>query len=333
MQVGYKEAVEVFEKLRVRKAPSLHPFYINADSKRCGELESVFFVYRDSGEVYYTGFHKAAVEGTAFSDIQSAYGYGGPVSTTEDEGFIKNAWSAYLEWCGENNILDEFVRFHPWLENWKYYRGEVVYDRQTVWVDLLNDDHLATYNTRVRTAVRKAIKSGLRVEWDSAKRFAGDFKSIYRDSMVKLNADKFYFFDDKYFDEILGWKNASLAVCTYEGRPVSAAIFLVEGELMEYHLSASDAEGKRLSATNLILHEAALLGQHLGCKALHMGGGTDNKVDNPLFFFKAGFSVERSSFKIGKFIHKVDAYKTMLAEWEQTHGKVSNRVQFYRIKE
>lgn len=333
MQVGYKEAVEVFEKLRVRKSPSLHPFYITADSKRSTELEPVFFVYRDDREVYYMGFHKAAVKGTDFSDIQSAYGYGGPISTTENEGFIKDAWSAYLKWCGKNNILVEFVRFHPWLENWKYYRGEVIYDRQTVWIDLLKDDLLATYDTRARTAVRKAIKNGLRVEWDFANHFADDFKSIYSDSMDKLNADKFYFFDHRYFDEILGWENAHLAVCTYEGRPVSAAIFLIEGELMEYHLSASDAEGKRLSAMNLILHEATILGERLGCKALHMGGGTDNKVDNPLFFFKTGFSVERSSFKIGKFIHKADAYKTMLAEWEKMHGKVSSRVQFYRIKE
>jgi hypothetical protein len=331
MQVGYERAVEVFGNLnKFLRAPSLHPYYVSADSKREAALRPAFFIYEESGDLFYHGFHVAPVEETGFSDVQSPYGYGGPVTSGEDEDFLKRAWAAYASWCEENDVLAEFIRFHPMLENWKYYGGEVVDDRLTVHVDLTVEDLLSTYEGRARTAVRKAINRGLTVEWVDTERFMGIFPSIYNESMEAINADKFYFFPAAYFSELFEWDSAHLAVCGLDGQVVAAAVFLIEGDMMEYHLSASTPEGKNLGATNLLLHEAFLYAQSLGLRVAHLGGGNSPDLEDPLYFFKSGFSPLRASFRIGKRIIRSEDYDKMKIKWQEKHGAVSDRVLFYR---
>jgi hypothetical protein len=331
MEARFSHAVEAFESLdEACRVPSLHPFYVVSDAQRDQDLRPVFFIYEGGGETYYHGFHVAEVKGTGFSDIQSPYGYGGPIASSENVEFLAGAWEAYSDWCRQNSILVEFIRFHPLLENWRYHGGEVIDDRQTVWVDLGVGDLLMTYSIRVRTAVRKAIKEGLRVEWVDANRFTEIFPEMYRTTMAQINADDFYVFNDDYFERLLRWDMVHLAVCFKENEALGGAIFFAGKVHMEYHLSASTPVGKQLAATNLILHEAALLGQRLGCRFLHLGGGTDSREDNPLQFFKAGFSSHRGMFKIGKQVHQHEAYAALKDEWLENHGTVSNRILFYR---
>lgn len=332
MQVDYNKAIQAFEGLREEnRAPSLHPYYVIADSKRDQSLKPVFFVYEENKDIFYHGFHQAAIEGTDLFDIQSPYGYGGPIASSNDEVFLYRAWEAYLSWCAENNILVEFIRFHPLLDNWQFYGGETLADRETVALKLNDGDILSTYSTRAKTAVRKAIKSGLSVEWWDKNNFLTVFPKLYNDTMKELKADDFYFFPQEYYQEMTAWNQARLAVCKLAEQVVAAAVFLVESYYMEYHLSASAPLGKNLGATNLLLHEAALLGQRLGCQLLHLGGGTDSKPDNSLLFFKSGFSKHRLAFKIGKHIHQTVDYNTLKTKWQENRGKTANRVLFYRF--
>src|SRR6266849_2019744 len=50
-------------------------------------------------------------------DIMTPYGYGGPVVTAdgEDKAFLASAWAQFRDWAGANEIVGEFVRFHPML--------------------------------------------------------------------------------------------------------------------------------------------------------------------------------------------------------------------------
>lgn len=332
MDIGYKEAVEVFNNFAdILKAPTLHPSYIMADATRDKNLKPVFFVYNEGPAVYYHGFHMSAIEGTNLNDIQSPYGYGGPISTSDDIKFLSRAWDTYQSWCTQNNVLVEFLRFHPLLKNWRFFNGEVFDDREIVWLELSHEDLLASYSVRVRTAVRKADKNGLVVDWSSG---SADnikiFMNLYKTTMKELKADQFYLFPEDYYLKIFNWNQACLALCKFNEEIVAGAIFLAGPHIMEYHLSAANWTGKKLNATNLLIHEAALYGKQIGNRVLYLGGGTDNSPDNPLLFFKAGFSKLRASFKIGKKIHKPEAYSQMNRDWEQMHGVESNRILFYR---
>lgn len=332
MVLEYDEAVTFYGSLDFNRAvPSLHPYYIAADAKRASELTPIFFVHVEGEALFYHGFHLANVPGTGLFDIQSAYGYGGPFVVGGDERFLTEAWSAYLSWCRDKGVMVEFIRFHPLLENWCYYRGETLENRITVWIDLQDGDLLSTYSTRVRTAVKKALKSGLRIEWVNPERFLKVFPTMYRETMAGKNVADFYLFNDPYFARMAEWNSSHLALCLMDEEPVAAAIFLTGSAIMEYHLSASSTLGKSLAATNLIIHEAALLAKNLGCRALHLGGGNDSCREDPLFFFKSGFSQNRAVFKIGKYIHHRDAYASMQAAWRNEYGESEgSRVLFYR---
>ncbi len=194
MEVDFVEAQKVFSKFKTEQVfPSLNPRYIVADAKRSTDLVPRFFIFQEGENCYYHGFHFSKIDGTPFNDIQSPYGYGGPISTTEDQGFLDKAWFEYQNWCQKNSVLVEFMRFHPVLENGRYYKGECVADRETVKVDLTPSDLMEGYETRVRTAIRKAQKLGLTVEWLNKDSFLTVFKPIYEQAMKGIGASSFYF--------------------------------------------------------------------------------------------------------------------------------------------
>jgi hypothetical protein len=331
MQVSPTAARAFFHRLpATRQAPSLHPAYVQADATRDNEFSPVFFVYQNGGDFLYHAFHLAAIPGGAYHDIQSPYGYGGPVGSTDDPIFLAEAWQAYSNWCSEQQVLAEFVRFHPLLDNGRFFSGTLIEDRATVWVDLKLPDLLASYQVRARTAIRKAIKQDLRVEWWPAERFYPTFKPLYYAAMKSLSASSFYFFPPEYFSQFAQWECTQHAVCLHEGEVIAAAIFLQGTNILEYHLSATNEMGKKLGATNLLLHKASLYGQQAGCCQFHLGGGSNAEAHNSLLFFKSGFSDQRASFNIGKKIHDPTAYLEMKSQWQAKTGRNSSRVLFYR---
>ena len=332
MQADYNTAIKAFGQLPdEQKSPYLHPYYVITDALRDRDLEPVFFIYKDGGEVFYYAFHVGKVQGTSLYDIQAPYAYGGPLSSTLDAAFLAQAWQYYFSWCQEKKILAEFVRFHPLLENWRYYPGEIQDMRATVWIDLQQEDFFPSYTTRVRTAIRKAQKNELRIEWVNDEYSYQIFVDLYIRAMNRLEADQFYYFPTEYFRKLQDWCQSYLAFCWKGEGLLAAALFLKQAHIMEYHLSATNREGSQFGATNLLLHQAAIKAQELGCRVLHLGGGTDNRADNPLLFFKSGFSRQRASFKIGKIIHAPEAYKNMQIDWQDRYGQCKDRILFYRF--
>jgi hypothetical protein len=331
MVVGWNEAICRFEKISPsRKSPYHHPSYVIADAKRDKILKPTFFVYEESGEIFYHAFHMAPIEDTGFFDIQSPYGYGGPISSTDDPVFLSRAWSAYQYWCRDHNIVVEFIRFHPLLENWNYYYGDVFEDRRTVWIDLSHHELFQSYASRCRNTIRKAIKNGLLIEFHKGAGLTETFSSLYTATMRELKAQSFYFFNKEYFQSLFQLDQTYIAVCKHREEVVAVAAFLIDGHIVEYHLSASNHMGKTLGATNLIIHETALFGQKLGCTSMHLGGGTDKLSNNPLLKFKEGFSELKAMYKIGRYVHQESIYVEMQKEWTKRHSSCPNRILFYR---
>lgn len=332
MQVDYQTALEVFGQLPEKvKTPYHHPFYIVADALRNPELSPVFFIHRENEKIFYHAFHQGKVRGTAFFDIQSPYAYGGPLFSSRDALFQTRAWKSYLDWCREQNILAEFTRFHPLLQNWSSYPGESCSLRETVWIDLQAEDAFSSYSSRVRNGIRKALKNGLRVEWIKNSASLQTFAGLYSRAMERLQADRFYFFPREYFEKLLVWPESRLAFC-FKGKEVlAAALFMGQAHIMEYHLAAGTSEGNKWNAGSLILHQAAGLARKLGCRFLHLGGGTDNRPDNSLFFFKAGFSRQRACYRIGRIIHRPRFYEGLKNEWQDRPGGCRDRILFYRF--
>lgn len=307
---------------------TLSPAYCAADSRRDPALTPRWFAWTEGENFWLHAAHHGQVPNSPWHDLQSPYGYGGPVANCEDSDFLARAWTAWEEWCRNEGILAEFVRFHPMADNGRLYGGTVRDDRQTVAIPLTQPP-LAGYSVRARTAVRKAIKAGIRARWLPAVEHAAEFGAFYRAGMAAIGADGSYLFGDDYFAALTGLPGAKLLVCEKDGAWLAAGLFLSNGQVMEYHLSATSPEGKSLSATNLLLHEAAETAHAAGHTWLYLGGGTDGRADNPLLFFKAGFSGQGFTFRIGWHIFEPAAYEVLKARWQANHAP-SARVLFYR---
>lgn len=328
--LGLDEAQSLFVRLPAQNQLfTLSPNYVAADAIRDNGLKPLFLAYREGDIFWMHSVHRGLVAGTAWFDLQSSYGYGGPVTNSDDSAFLDRAWISYCRWCQTHDILAEFMRFHPLIGNWRYYGGSIMDDRMTVAIPLQQDDLMASYKTRVRTAVRKAQAAGVEAVWQPASAIYDIFPAIYREGMAEIGVDSFYLFGDDYFHALAANPDVFLLACVWQDTWLSGGLFLRGGAVMEYHLSATTEKGRGMGATNLLLHTAALRAREQGLDWLFLGGGTDSREDNPLLFFKRGFSAQCFPYRIGYMIHQPEVYERLKTSHQQQLGTAS-RILFYR---
>jgi hypothetical protein len=153
---------------------------------------------------------------------------------------------------------------------------------------------------------------GFSVFVDDWQRY-NDFIGMYRETMGRLHADTFYFFEDRYFEELRRLLGDSLHLCSVvspEGAPAAGALFTTVGRIAEYHLSASNPLFQRLAPTKLLLHRFGSWARAHGCSVLHLGGGVGARQD-ALFSFKTGFSPRRHGFATLRMIVNEERYRIL----------------------
>ena len=270
-------------------------------------------------------------------DIETVYGYAGPLATSDDKAFLATAWAGYDEWCRAEGVVCEFMRFHPWLENhriappgtqvWRY--------RQTVAIDLGEGEEglWRDYAGVHRNSLRKALKSGIVCRREVPGDCMRDFVAIYRQTMRHVSAEPFYEFGDRYFSAIVDGGRCDLFMVYRGDEPIAGALFLVDGEVMHYHLAGSDQAYRDLAPNNLLINEAARRGIARQCRWLHLGGGRTPAPEDSLFRFKARFSPHRRDLHLGKRIVDAAAYSNLNDLWrtQARPGHEPSYLQLYRL--
>ena len=56
-----------------------------------------------------------------YFDLETPYGYGGPISNSNDKNFLNEANNFFCEWIKSNFIVAELIRFNPILKNYSNY--------------------------------------------------------------------------------------------------------------------------------------------------------------------------------------------------------------------
>ncbi|MEZ0232431.1 MAG: hypothetical protein ACAH12_06300 [Methylophilaceae bacterium] len=328
--VNDKRAVELYARIPLAlHAGTMHPLYVVADAKRDLNLSPRFWVYESAGEIYMHGFHLAKINGTDLYDLQSPYGYGGPIATTDASDFLEEADMQFRQWAINARVVAEFIRFHPMLENWKYYGGQSFFDRKVVWVDCNKSDLLMSYQIRQRTAIRKAVNANVEVKWLSQEDLKQVFPKFYVDAMRNIKADEFYLFSDDYFLALLSLPFISGVGALVDNEFIAMSLFLGDG-VGEYHLSGKNMKGSKYAASSLLLHEAAQQMKKDGLKKLYLGGGSTSSTEDSLLFFKAGFSSDTADFKIGKRVFIPTAYEQLKQDYSAQYMQYPQRILFYR---
>ena len=277
-----------------------------------GDLRGINVIMkRDIADDVYFG--DKIERGTLF-DLITPYGYGGWLLEGSDDP--KPLFEAYETWCRDHNVVSEFVRYHPMIQNAEatapFY--EIVNLGNTISMDLSSPETIwANLTSKNRNMVRKAQKSGIKIYHGQFPGIYKTFKEIYESTMDHDQAKDYYYFKDAFYDSIRNdLPNESRVFwAELEGKIIAASIMLSVNGYMNYHLSGSLREYQNLAPSNLLLYQAALWGCQQGYRSLHMGGGVGAKEDS-LYKFKSAFNRnETKQFAIGKKIFWPDKYEEL----------------------
>ena len=248
----------------------------------------------------HDGARFAGIERDEPRDVVTPYGYGGPTA----DGF----WDAYEEWARERGVVTTFVRFHPLYGN---QRGAPIHVDElaptVAWRLDPDRDLLAGLHFKHRNKVTKAENAGATVTQHDG---LGEFVPLYEDTMRRVNADDFYFFEPAYWER-LGELPLVRFDVGIDGEVVASALCLATPPWLHYHLSGTTDAGRSTGASTLVLLEAARWAQAQGYDRFHLGGGLGGKADS-LHHFKARFDPEGLvPAAVGKAIHDEDAYREL----------------------
>lgn len=288
-----------------------------------GDGEPILFYYSDkytrginvvmkrdvSKDIHFKGL----LPQNRYFDFATPYGYGGwLIEGSNDE----ELFDEYNTWLKKNNVISEFIRFHPMIKNHNicssYYDieelGEVVHmdisDSDIIWNNLISKN---------RNVIRKAEKNGIEIYNGRFPAIFAEFRKIYNATMDKDNANRYYYFSEDFYSSVLKDlpQNAQVFWAEKDGIVIAASIILECNGFMNYHLSGSLREYSSLAPTNLLLYKAALWGSKHGMKTLYLGGGLGSREDSLFKFKRAFYKGELQRFYIGRKVFNPGVYQEL----------------------
>lgn len=301
----------------------------------CENSKAYMFVYKEENNSAIYPFLLTAINVDGYEgyfDIETPYGYGGPLVQHRDIGFINRFEENFRKFCLEKNIIAEFIRFHPLLDNYIIFSKniEVYFNRNTILIDLKkskeqiwNED----IQSKNRNMIRKAKKNGLVVE---ASTNTEEFISIYKKTMEKVNATSYYSFSSDYYEQLFKDCHNKLFVVKKEDKIIASAVFMGYKSFFHYHLAGSLEEYLKFSPNNLLLWEVIEYAKDNGYKYFHLGGGLSSSLDDNLYKFKKKFSSTSCKFYIGKRIHNEEIYNELINLWSEKTKKQPTMLLQYR---
>lgn len=270
------------------------------------------------------------IEENLYFDLASPYGYGGFLADGND---IEEINKEYTNYCRCNNIISEFVRFNPLLENWIGLGSmyESIRLGETVCLDTSSQNVIwSNISSKNKNRIRKAEKSGLKTYWCRNEKIIDTFMEIYNSTMAKDEAEEYYYFNkDFYLSIINDLKYQAMFFYTeLNGEITAISICMFCNGSIHLHLSASKKEYQKLAPNNLLLYEAALWASENGCTRMHIGGGVGSKHDS-LYIFKKTFNKgQDTEFYIGKKIFDEEVYKKLVNIRKQS-GNYDENTSFF----
>ncbi|MBF0501252.1 MAG: GNAT family N-acetyltransferase [Candidatus Riflebacteria bacterium] len=294
--------------------------------------ESLIFSYHKNGRIWVHPIVRLPISGTDLYDIESAWGYGGPLSNTEDPDFLLEAGEVFTEWAVSERIVCAFTRFHAPLANHRYCVDPdtmIVPNRAVISIPLKTQDEKpvkadvlrAAMKSSFRRGVRKACDYGLRFTEIEPEAYLPAFMILYNKTMDRVSATPDYYVDSARVKNLFCDPFHTRMFGVFDGdRFAAGAIILMGSETMHYHLGASDPELLFKRPNNLLFYGLTLWAAERGThRCLHLGGGDDSLPDNQLLRFKRSIGGVESIYYTGTRIFLRTYYD------ELCHASISKR--------
>ena len=221
------------------------------------------------------------IEGKEYFDIVTPYGYGGSIIENligDKEKLLQRYQEEFSKYCLENNIVSEFVRFHPIVKNYedfgKMYNDK--YMRKTLITKLQEDDPVQNqFGKSCRKNIRQALNKGVTYKITQKPDNIDSFKDIYYSTMDRNSATDYYYFDDEYFNNLLKYfkSNIIFIEAIFENKVIATGLYFTYKDIIHIHLSGTLTEFLYLSPAYILRYAVTLWGKENGYKLIHHGGG------------------------------------------------------------
>jgi len=271
-----------------------------------------------------------------YYDIQGAYGYNGPLLTTYESWFLEKFSIAFCKFCKLNNIIAEFTRFNPLLNNHIGLHHLVPFNSNDVInVDLsISKEQIwsNSYRKSVRQIINKCnnaeLKEKIILIGEASDKDIEDFISIYYSTLERNSANDFYYFNTEYIYNIRKKlpNNILFALVYYNSKPIAASINPFMGTNSYGFLGGSLKEYSKINPFTYMLHKVIMKLKDFGLKNYLLGGGHER--GDGIFNYK--LSLARNgiiNFYIGKKIHNMTIYNEVVAQWQK---KSLDKVETYK---
>lgn len=302
------------------------------------EYKILKIILKDSSEIYLPFLIKEIDKN--IYEAYSAYGYGGFYSNNHNSKVLKlelkNNWTEFERFMKSNNIIDLFLRNSPSLANYDYIPEKFNEFNRTTFIRKLKpynnlEEFTKDVKQKLRWSINCAVKNGLKIEFrrynDLEKNELLNFYQIYTKVMNYRDADDYYFFKLKFFEDhfCLLKNNCELALIRgkVNNNIIGGSIFLLDNlGLVHYHLSGFNRDYSKYQPMELLLSEAILRYGNLGGNVLHLGGGISIEGNDGLSKFKSKFATNELNFYISKIIFDKEKYYKLRNKYKVLNTKM-----------
>lgn len=316
-----------------------HPDYHDLYKLRYQDSEPYLWVYEEKKNIFFYPFNKSKINldflrGKNYFDINSTYGFVGPISNTKDKNFISNAWSEFDIWTKDQNIIVEFTRFNPLKNNHDICHNKTLleFNRYVAISDFREGETKFNLSilSKTKNMIKKAKKNNFKTLKLNFKLFKSEFKNIYYKTMKRNKANSFFKYNSEYFDKIAKFKETEFYGIQHNNKLVAGGIFFNFNSIASYHLGACLNEYLRFGLSNLYLFDASIDLIKKGVKFMNLGGGRTTDPNDSLLKFKRDNSTELKKFFIGKRIINNEVYELILKNFKYKNNFKKNKLIFYR---
>ena len=269
-----------------------------------------------------------------YYDIQSAYGYGGVITSHKDipQNIVDTFNSKITEWLVQNKVIAEFIREHPLLNHIRR-DAEYILVRKNIYIEA--DAEFRIPDLKTRQKISKIVRNNELLSIDDKNLDHLDaFIDLYYQNAERIGMSKYYSFPESYFEGVKKHlKNYSrLMHITLDGKIINSLLYFHYGNKGAFHLTGSDSEHYALRGNDYMYYSAIRLLAPMGVELVNFGGGTTANDDDNLFRYKKKFSNNIKDVYIGKKIIDTKAYDSIVEQWENKYPQLKEKYKNFFLK-
>lgn len=272
-----------------------------------------------------------------WQDAVSPYGYPHPLCLSgadEQDAFLAEVFPAVTALLKRENILTVFVRCSPLETLSPLYavHGRVVEHGPCYWLDLGEPPEVlhGQMRSRYRSYLNALQRKGVVAEFIPFQVGLQDFIALYYQTMDRVKAAPWYYFERSYFEELYALLGDALRLCVVrqQDRLLASGLFAATGGIVQYLLSGVNEHAGEPHATKLMMTYVRDWGKAAGYRILHLGGGVGG-ADDALSQFKRGFTRHSSLFRTWRLVVEPGWYQALVQDWERASGQTADPIEGY----